>query len=369
MQNDRQQEIPLEQLDLDLQNPRFGLLAAEDQNEALRILYESADLKELWRSIAQVGFERFEPLIAIPGASEGRFIVIEGNRRLAACKTLINPSELGRSAMRALPELGPSQRASIDTLPVVVVRDRAEADAFIGFKHVNGPATWSSIAKARFGVRLLEAEISAVSRKEKMQDLSDKLGDGPSVLLRTFVGYKVYQQAIAEGIADAPVEGDKPIEFSHLYTMLNHPPTRSFLGFSPGPLSADDVRDNPVPPDAVPRLKELWDWLFGEKSVIARQGTDRPRLQKVIATENGLAALRETKDLDYAYKAAGLDAGDWKQRLSAALHNSRLLDEGVFEVVEHLEKGEIEDARKQIEKARRYLFSALQKLDVGADIE
>ena len=48
MRNISQQEIPIDQLDLDLENPPFGLLAASNQSEALRILYESAELRKLW---------------------------------------------------------------------------------------------------------------------------------------------------------------------------------------------------------------------------------------------------------------------------------------------------------------------------------
>ncbi len=78
---------------LDRKNPRFGLAQAADEPEALEILVETADLKELWDSIAERGFEKFEPLVAT--YEGGELVVLEGNRRLAAVKLLIEPHILG----------------------------------------------------------------------------------------------------------------------------------------------------------------------------------------------------------------------------------------------------------------------------------
>lgn len=88
-------EIPTDRLHLDLTNPRFGLFEAHDGDEALRLLVNGANIKELWASITSSKFERYEPLIAIEHDERpGDYIVIEGNRRLAACQTLLRPEAL-----------------------------------------------------------------------------------------------------------------------------------------------------------------------------------------------------------------------------------------------------------------------------------
>lgn len=84
-------------LSLDKANPRFGLAHAQTEEEALEILAETANLKELWDSIAERGYEPFEPLVAME--KEGRLVVLEGNRRLAAVKLLLDPDLLKRKPL------------------------------------------------------------------------------------------------------------------------------------------------------------------------------------------------------------------------------------------------------------------------------
>lgn len=43
--------LQIQDLELDRENPRFGLISAKDEDEALAILAERANLKELWDSI------------------------------------------------------------------------------------------------------------------------------------------------------------------------------------------------------------------------------------------------------------------------------------------------------------------------------
>lgn len=357
------QEIEIKKLHLDLANPRFGLFDANDPDEALRLLVNGANVKELWASIASTRFERYEPLIAIAHpTTAGEYIVIEGNRRLAACKTLLEPERLGPGSAKRVPTISEDVRASIATLPVVVVESRSEASAYIGFKHVNGPSTWSSLAKARFGVRMLEDADDGRPRVERMKELTQKLGDSRGMLLRVFVAYKIYQQAVEQGIAEAATFDGPKIEFSHLYTMLNHGPTREFLGLPAGPLSEDSVVDSPISENHLGRLKELFGWLFGEESVIRRQGEDRPTLQKVIASAEGLEALRSTGDLAYAATVAGLDAEDWNNSLSKCAHFARKIDSDAIEIAPRMLPEDIGNARTRIRQTQAYLKSVDQKL-------
>lgn len=80
------QRIPVQtsRLKLDLDNPRFGLKHVADPIDALTMLAERANLKELWDSISSQGWLELEPMVCIKAPEDGYYTVIEGNRRLAA---------------------------------------------------------------------------------------------------------------------------------------------------------------------------------------------------------------------------------------------------------------------------------------------
>ena len=82
-------DAPVEQLLLDIKNPRLASGAGGDtQEDLLRVLWTEMAVDEVAFSIAANGFFREEPLLVIPGdevkGGKGKFIVVEGNRRLAA---------------------------------------------------------------------------------------------------------------------------------------------------------------------------------------------------------------------------------------------------------------------------------------------
>jgi hypothetical protein len=133
---------------------------------------------------------------------------------------------------RAIPEIPSKFRASLKTLPVYVVGKREDAYDYIGFKHINGPSSWGSLAKAKFGVMLLEGQRGTKSDEDVLLDLAKRLGDTPSQALRTLVSYKIFEQAIELELIPDPSASDVPVDFSHLYTML---PKASILLDCPPP--------------------------------------------------------------------------------------------------------------------------------------
>jgi len=343
------QEIEPYKLSLDRHNPRFGLSEAVDESEALKILVETADLKELWNSISERGFEKFEPLIATE--ENGELVVLEGNRRLAAVKLLLNPGLVTKDSPRKkIPEIAPDKLDTCRKLPVVVVTDREAAAGYIGFKHVNGPARWSSLAKARFGVRFYEEMSQQLSSQERMQSLTNQLGDSRGVILRLLVAYKIVQQSIALGHFEHLDVDDGAIEFSHLYTLINNPDSREFVGLPRAPLSESLIQDNPIPESHHGQLFEVLGWLYGERSVIQSQGTDRPRLQRVLASTDGIQELRLTGSLSSAETVAGLKNEDWLLSLAKISKMMLLASTDAAIVVDELNENDLAQARSLLKR-------------------
>lgn len=341
-------------LTLDRKNPRFGLHVADDETAALKILLEKANLKELWDSIAERGYEPFEPLVATE--EDGALVVLEGNRRLAAVKFLLAPELAGSEmARRRIPQVEQAKLDSCLSIPVIIVENRAEAAGYIGFKHVNGPTRWSSLAKAKFGVDFFEAFAGNMDPQQKMLSLTKQLGDSRGLIIRLLVAYKIVIQTIELGIFEQLEVDSEKIEFSHLYTLINNPESRSFIGLSRAPLSESMIINNPVPDTHHSNLAELMGFLYGDRSVIKSQGTDRPRLQRVLASEDGLRELRATGDLVTAEAVAGIVSEDWLKNLAkvAGLVHKSATD--VTIVIDELSNSDLEQAESFLKRIERQL--------------
>jgi len=288
----------------DLRNPRSPDDTFRDEPAVLDYLVENADIDELVKSILSAGWMDYEPLIVqTPGN-----IVLEGNRRLAALR-LIADSALRTRLKYNLPDI-PSPQPAPPFVRVKDVKDREEARAFIGFKHINGPFKWDALAKAKFAADWLR------DGKTDLPSVSRTLGDNHNTVRRLINGWAVLQQALVEGF-NRDQTTRKAFPFSHLYTALARPNVRTFLGLPPDN-PTEVLGRNPVPTDHLPRLREFMSWLYGQRgepSVVLSQNPDLNRLVDVVGNAGAMAMLQGTRSLDRAYEVVE----DKGQRFSQAL--------------------------------------------------
>lgn len=83
--------LSIEHLKLDIRNPRFSYQSQKEMNqtEIVRYLIDNHSAYDLAKSIAINGYLLNEdPIVCKEG---DYYVVLEGNRRIAACKILLNP--------------------------------------------------------------------------------------------------------------------------------------------------------------------------------------------------------------------------------------------------------------------------------------
>jgi hypothetical protein len=237
------------------------------------------------------GWVDFEPIIVERKTN----VVLEGNRRLAALRVLSDEATRKRLDYK-IPNDG-----SVPNLPDKVkvrwVSNRDEARAFIAFKHINGPFKWDALAKAKYAAQWLE-------EGEQIGKVSKQIGDTHNTVLRLVNCWRVLDQAIKDGF-DVDDITARRFNFSHLYTALARPNTRSFLGLPEDP--NDLLKKGPVPKSSMPQLEELMGWLFGQSKqgrqhVIKSQNPDLNRLVKVLGSKRARAVLTTTKDFVRAFE-------------------------------------------------------------------
>ncbi len=299
-------------LHFDYENPRlaeYGINKSQTEDEILKILWEAMDVRELVQSIAASGFFPHEALIV---AKDGdRNIVIEGNRRLAAVKVLLG-GDKNKELGWAVPTLSKEARADLENLPTIF-STREEAWRFLGFKHVNGPAKWSSYAKAAY--------IATVHKifGIPLADIANQIGDRHNTVQRLYRGLMVLEQAEREGVYNRENVSSSRLAFSHLYTGLDYDGISSFLNVAP----KERETESPVPKEKLKELGELCVWLYGDRSqnrrpVVQTQNPHLRMLNAVVANREAVAALRAGEDLSKSYEISRPATSVFEEALLAA---------------------------------------------------
>jgi hypothetical protein len=138
-------------LHLDAKNPRLGReTLARAPREIIEYLFEHDKAMEIAESIATRGYFSNEPLLAIK--ENNRFIVVEGNRRLAALKALREPGLLEGSKQRQIERLSRRIAAqNISNVPVTTAPNRRATDRLIAGRHIGTPVLpWQAENRASF---------------------------------------------------------------------------------------------------------------------------------------------------------------------------------------------------------------------------
>lgn len=312
-------QIGVDSLLLDAKNPR---LSGKDENLSqdalLRILWREMAVDEIAYSIAANGFFSHEHIFA--EKHDSKFLVIEGNRRLAAVKLLLDHRLRRAVGATDLPTISPSRRKQLATLPVVMCR-RRDIWQYVGFKHVNGPQAWESFSKAEY-IAWVHNELHV-----PLEKVADHIGDQHYTVKRLYRALMTLSQAEEEGAFSRDDRWKRHFSFSHLYTGLDYRGIQKFLGLSRDERSFQTRK--PIPKAHLTNLMELCEWLFGSKSknkqpLVKSQNPDLRILDETITTKNGLAALRQGMPLEVSRK---LGRGDEKLFREAMVAAKRSLEE------------------------------------------
>jgi hypothetical protein len=298
------QLVELKRLLLDDKNPRLSALdVAKNQDELAKMLWDEMAVSEVALSIAANGYFEEEPLFVVPkhpmakNPDQQEYVVVEGNRRLAAVKLLRDEKLRAFARATDLPKLSKDAISKLERLPVSIYESKKALWEYFGFRHVNGPKEWDSFSKASY--------IAIVRRQYNisLDVIAKRIGDQHSTVSRIYRGFVLLEQA--EAMTDFSKE-DRIANrfcFSHLYTAADQREYQAFLGID----AQGSLRDNPVPKSHLPQLCELMVWLFGSKengkaAVVERQNPHLNYLRRVLGHKQALYALRSGISLQRAYE-------------------------------------------------------------------
>lgn len=358
MMNQQIEYVSPNDLTFDYRNPRiaeFLPTPKTPEKEIIKILWNVMGVEEIVLSIKASGFFVNEPLIGI--LEDGQKIVLEGNRRLAAVKCILNPSiadfiGMNKNSLRVSQDV----QTSIEEIPIIFVHNREDAWKFIGFKHINGPSKWGSYAKAQY-ISQIKNEFNI-----ELEDIASQIGDTHKTVQKLYQGLQVIEQAENYKVFDRTDIKASRLYFSHLYTGLTYEGYRKFIGIDGIPESTV----NPVPEDKKEELGELLTWIYGSKRrdinpVIQSQNPDIRKLDAVLKDREAIYALKDGISLSSAYEISQPKDETFEQSL---LETKRALQKAISYHTEGFD-GEDETLMKHasnIAKMAETLYESMEKL-------
>ena len=305
--------VPVDDLHLDPRNPRIRQVAENlPEDEILEILWRDYSVDEIAMSIAYNRYFSHEPLFV--AREDGRLVVVEGNRRLAAVRVLRDPGLRKKLKATDLPAIGEQAIRALDRLPVILCdRESEQVWRYIGFKHVNGPQAWNSFAKAEY-IAWVKNDLGT-----DLDQVASTIGDTHGTVARLYRAYMALQQARDSGVYDYERRMSKRFSFSHLYTGLDYQGIGKFVGIA----ELDPPQEQPVPKRKLKSFGELCVWLWGDRDdnrqpVVKRQNPHLRQLDEALKSKRAVSALRAGYDITQVFDIALGDAALFSEALLQA---------------------------------------------------
>jgi len=141
---------------LDRDNPRINVEVGDKESDIIRklILYE--EVEDLARKIMKTGLLPGERIIVVQ--ENGQWVVLEGNRRICACKLLLSERLVPPELRKTFPKITTaSEIALIEKVDADVAPDRKAAEPLLTLRHTEtGVRKWKPVARMRRVRRLLD---------------------------------------------------------------------------------------------------------------------------------------------------------------------------------------------------------------------
>lgn len=320
-----EQTIHIDDIYLDPNNPRFWSETRGRRTQDLRIPEERVQIKtlseikrfgvqELRDSILRNGFLPLDRIVVreLEGLP-GRYVVVEGNRRLAALKSLrqeiddnvVGESDLGEAYLEAIAR-------STDNINVLIYRGENEKDiswALQGIRHISGIRDWEPAQRARLVADKIDGDHLGFKEAGQMFGLSAR------AVGRLYRGFKALEQMRQDEDFGGKTENEY---FSLFDEAIKNNNVKKWLGWD----------DNERRFTREAELKQFYSWIVpNEDDDRERRRIDNPKEIKMLGDllsgdHKSLLDAIDSHDIvidDAHRRAIGLeDSPDWQSRLDQA---------------------------------------------------
>ena len=264
----RLKHLSVKQLQFDPYNPRFyrgDEADFPDATKVVELMLEGESVIDLVYSIGQQGFFDAEPLIVVEqDKNNGKaYIVVEGNRRLAALK-ILNKSVALKSDVEHIVN---TLQHRPETVPCVVYENYSDVLHFLGYRHVTGVRKWGPLQKAFYIEKLMQSwqeKDPTLKLSENYIELFRKIakdiGSSTPAIKRSLSALAFFKKGNEHQPYFFGIDGieKSDIQFGSLYTALSYANIAQYVGLDAGDLSLDHLN--------IENAKRLIVWMFERKA-------------------------------------------------------------------------------------------------------
>lgn len=156
------------------QSNRFHNTSVQESTLQLFQRIPRYNLNELRRSILANGYVRLERIVIVPyQQASNYYLIVEGNRRVAALKTLLRDNNDG------VLSLTPEQIEDFTTVPVAILNPEehtliSATRIIMGIRHIAGPQEWGAYQQALLILQLVDDEGQDFTDVSKHLNISER---------------------------------------------------------------------------------------------------------------------------------------------------------------------------------------------------
>ncbi|WP_422410182.1 MULTISPECIES: ParB N-terminal domain-containing protein [unclassified Endozoicomonas] len=293
--------INLEQLELDHHNPRLPTrLRIQPEEVVINWMLTDASLIELMLAIGNNGFFPGEPLLTI---KEGdRYIVIEGNRRLASLKLLQDSTIANRHKKKVKTVIEETTERPTE-IPCIIFSNRSEVNKYLGYRHVTGVKEWELLSKARY-LNSLAEELEISNPIQLKKELAKAIGSKSDYVNRLLIGFELYSEIESNNFFNINDLTEEKFHFNYLLDSLRRSNISKFIGVNTRSENPLEEYHNIQAKHA--NFERLIKWFFdksGRNRVAIRGDSDSlSKLDAVLADRIATEYLFRNEDLEESYE-------------------------------------------------------------------
>ena len=327
--------IDLENIKLDDKTPRLPSSFRKKKigkPEIVNWMLNDASIIELMLAIGQSGFFIGESLLVIPDDNEqGKYIVVEGNRRLTSVILLNDPS------------LATSQKIKIDkvlnetterpkVLPCIIFKSREDINKYLGYRHITGVKSWGILPKARY-LNELSKELNDTDFTIKCRKLAKSIGSRSDYVRNLLTAYELYLKIEDQAFFKIKSLDETTLHFNYLSDLLSRENIRNYINV--------DIKSNePTSHVYIDKLELLTRWFFEKnengRSRVLGDSKHLGMLDKVLEDKHAEEYFRTGEgSIVEAYNLVSVTADSFNQEIDLSLAGLKRANNIIHNVEQH----------------------------------